>query len=60
MASMEVLHHCLLEGLWDDWSVMQHDNWTNCHKTVSVGIELNDSLVPSSLVIRNTIGDSLV
>ena len=39
---------------------MQHDNWTNSYKTVSVWVELNNSLVPRLLVIRSNIADGLM
>ena len=55
-----MLHDCLLQRLWYDRPVMQHDNWTNSNQTVSVWVELNNSLVPGVLVIRNTIADGLM
>ena len=39
---------------------MQHDNRTNCDKTVSVWVELNNPLVPGVSVIRDTISDGLM
>ena len=46
MSSMEVVHDSLLERLWDDWSVMEHDYWTDCYERVSVWEEVLDGLVP--------------
>ena len=60
MTSMKVLHDILLQRLWYDWSVMQHDNWSNRDKTVSVWVELNNPLVPGVSVIRDTISDGLM
>ena len=60
MTSMKVLHDILLQRLWYDWSVMQHDNWSNRDKTVSVWVELHYSLVPRVPIIRDTIANGLM
>ena len=46
MASMEMFQDSLLEGLRDDWTVMQEDDWPNCNQGMSVLVKVTDPLVP--------------
>ena len=46
MASMEMFQDSLLEGLRDDWTVMQEDDWPNCNQGMSVLVKVTNPLVP--------------
>ena len=36
MAGVEMIHHNRTERPWDDWSVMEHDDWAHSGETAAV------------------------
>ena len=36
MARVKMIHHDRTERPWDDWSVMEHDDWAHSGETAAV------------------------
>ena len=60
MAGVEMIHHDRTERPWDDWSVMEHDDWAHSGETAAVEKIIKDQRVPGRLVFWCPIADSSV